>query len=209
MSHNTLKVGASKPNALSVIEPQLEDMSNVVITSPQANDLLEYDATSLSWNNVPIVARTAPMILVGQGEADDYANSGYNTAVGQRVCFYDTAPINTIEGAVLNVTAGTSWVHSVDLPAGKYTLTAQTYPVFSSSGVFAYRAQVGSTVYSSLAAVGEVLSSYGGTPSCLLGQIQTSGTVTLLFSVVASSGVAASQGTDMSQNGVLLIRKVG
>lgn len=212
MSHNTLKVGASEPNAQSVIVPQLAELSNVVITSPLTNDLLAYDSGTEQWSNQAYTpatpANTAPMILVGRGEANDYANSGYTTAVGQRVCFYDTAPVNTISGAVLNNTAGTSWVHSVELPEGKYTLIAQTYPVFSSSGVFAYRAQVGATIFSSLAAVGASLASYGGTASCLLGQIETATTVTILLSVAASSGVAASQGTEMSQNGVLFIRKV-
>lgn len=212
MSHNTLKVGTSEPNAQSVIVPQLAELSNVVITSPQANDLLAYDSGTDQWTNLaytpPSPANTAPLILIGRGEADNYANSGFTTAIGQRVCFYDTAPVNTITGAVLNTTAGTSWVHSVQLPAGKYTIIAQTYPVFSSSGIFAYRAQVNTAIYSSLAAVGASLGTYGGTASCILGQIETVTTVTLSIIVAESSGVAASQGTEMSQNGVLFIRKV-
>lgn len=212
MSHNTLRVGSSAPNAQSVISPQLTDLANVVVSSPQANDLLAYDPSTQTWSNQaytpPSPANTAPLILVGRGELDDYANSGYTTAVGQRVCFYDSAPINTIDGATLNVTTGTSWVHSVTLPAGKYTITAQTYPVFSSSGVFAYRAQAGSAVYSSLAAVGASLASYGGSASCVLGQVESLAAITIHLSIVASSGVAASQGTEMSQNGVLFIRRV-
>lgn len=212
MSHNTLRVGSSAPNAQSVISPQLTDLANVVVSSPQANDLLAYDPDTQTWSNLaytpPSPANTAPLILIGRGEQDDYANSGYTTAVGQRVCFYDSAPINTIEGATLNVTTGTSWVHSVTLPAGKYTITAQTYPVFSSSGVFAYRAQAGATVYSSLAAVGASLASYGGSASCVLGQVESLVQITIYLNIVASSGVAASQGTEMSQNGVLFIRRV-
>ena len=212
MSHNTLRVGSSAPNAQSVISPQLTDLANVVVSSPQANDLLAYDPDTQVWTNQaytpPSPANTAPLILIGRGELDDYANSGYTTAVGQRVCFYDSAPINTIDGATINVTTGTSWVHSVTLPAGKYTITAQTYPVFSSSGVFAYRAQAGATVYSSLAAVGASLASYGGSASCVLGQVESVVQITIYLNVVASSGVAASQGTEMSQNGVLFIRRV-
>lgn len=212
MSHNTLRVGSSAPNAQSVISPQLTDLSNVVVSSPQANDLLAYDPSTQTWSNLaytpPSPANTAPLILIGRGEQDDYANSGYTTAVGQRVCFYDSAPINTITGATLNVTTGTSWVHSVTLPAGKYTITAQTYPVFSSSGVFAYRAQAGAAVYSSLAAVGASLASYGGSASCVLGQVESLVQITIYLNIVASSGVAASQGTEMSQNGVLFIRRV-
>lgn len=212
MSHNSFKVGTAEPTALGVITPRVEQLANVAVSGVATNDILQYDADTDTWSNTPTVppsaSNTSPIILIGRGESNDYANSGYTTAVGQRVGFYDTAPINTITGATLNVTTGTSWVHSVTLPAGKYVLTAQVYPVFSTSGLWALRWLAGASVYSSLAAVGTALGTYGGASSTLIGQAELTSTTTLWVQVVGSSGLSATQGTAIAENGVLYIRKI-
>jgi hypothetical protein len=58
------------------------------------------------------------VIYIGRGEdAGTYAGS---FATGAKVEWYDSNPINTIEGASFTKRAGTNWIQEIHLPAGTY-----------------------------------------------------------------------------------------
>ena len=62
-------------------------------------------------------------IYIGHGEDELYQGS---YAVGSKVEFYDSNPINTIDGASFTKRAGTNWIQEITLPAGKYLIHAYT-----------------------------------------------------------------------------------
>jgi len=62
------------------------------------------------------------VIYIGRGEdAGTYAGS---FATGQKVEWYDSNPVNTIEGASFTKRAGTNWIQEIHLPAGTYIFDA-------------------------------------------------------------------------------------
>ena len=208
MSHNSYKIGSAEPNALSVLSARIEDMSNVSTSDLAINDVLVYDSATQTWSNQGSISNA---ILIGRGESNAYTNCGISVAVGNAICFYDSAPLNSIAGATINYATGTSWVQSVTLLAGTYYITAQTVFVFSASGSLAFRAtDTSSTIYSSLAVIGASLSTYGGASTTLQGVAKLTGTTTLRVQIAAMSNVstAANQGNTPAESGVLFIRKV-
>lgn len=72
-------------------------------------------------------------IYIGHGE--DALYQGAQTT-GSKVEFYDSNPINTIEGASFTKRAGTNWIQDITLPAGKYIIHAYTLQplVFTGQG---------------------------------------------------------------------------
>ena len=63
-------------------------------------------------------------IYIGHGENVLYAATPI--AVGDIVEFYDSTPINTIEGATFTKRAGTNWIQKINLPTGTYFIQAYT-----------------------------------------------------------------------------------
>ena len=62
-------------------------------------------------------------IYLGHGEDEAYQGS---YAVGSKIEFYDSSPINTIDGASFTKRAGTNWIQEITLPAGKYLIHCYT-----------------------------------------------------------------------------------
>lgn len=211
MSHNSYKIGANEPTALSVLQARVEDMQNVSTSGLATNDVLTYNSSTQTWSNQAPVSVVTNTIMIGRGESDAYSNCGVSVAAGNVICFYDSSALNSISGATLNYTAGTSWVQSFTLPAGTYYITAQTVFAFSASGYLAFRCtSTGGTIYSSLAVIGANLSAYGGAGTTLQGVAVLASTTTLRIVIADLSNVstAANQGNVPSESGVLFIRKV-
>lgn len=62
------------------------------------------------------------IIYIGHGEdAGTYAGS---FSTGQVVEWYDSTPVNTIEGASFTKRSGTNWIQKIHLPAGTYIFDA-------------------------------------------------------------------------------------
>ena len=70
-------------------------------------------------------------IYIGHGE--DVAYPAGIFTVGSKVEFYDSNPINTINGASFTKRAGTNWIQEINLPAGKYLIHAYTLQPFIAS----------------------------------------------------------------------------
>ena len=67
----------------------------------------------------------------GDALSDNYANSPATAINNSTLYYYDTSPVNTIDGAT--ITSSNNWVSSITLPIGTYLLEAAFSVVFSSS----------------------------------------------------------------------------
>lgn len=216
MSHNANKVNSQEPDRAGAISQTLGNLSDVSLTSPQANDYVQYDGSN--FVNVSSVSSSFQYILIGQGESNAYSNSGASDlAAGSEVRFYDTNEINTISGATVNKYSSTEWVTYINLPAGNYVIGCSCRVEFSSSGYFAFELWRGTGSTSSWttnltahASIGEDLATYDNAPGYLLQYFELASSADVAVLVLANSGVqtVANQGNTPSEYNQLLIVKV-
>jgi hypothetical protein len=214
MSHLNAKINSVSPNVNGVFAPpSLQSLPDYSTTPPTDGQVLVYSDTTSKWeaaDYVPSGVATYPVAVFGQGESADYATTGLTISTGQVLALYDTSPINNITGSVqFNYIAGTSWLNSVTLSAGKYELMTSAVCKFTSTGYLKYRWQdSGGTKYSSQAIIGEGPTNSEGKSNVLYGHIDTASPVTISLNIDLAFGVAASQGTYIAQSSTLSIRKV-
>ena len=216
MSHNTTKVNSQEPSAAGVVSQALGDLSDVSLTSPQANDFVQYDGSN--FINVSSVSSSFQYILIGQGESNAYSNSGASDlAAGSEVRFYDTNEINTINNATIDKYSSTEWVDYINLPAGNYVVGCSCRVEFSSSGHFAFELWSGTgststwtTNLTAHASIGEDLATYDNAPGYLLQYFELASSSDVAVLVLANSGVdtVSNQGNTPSEYNQLLIVKV-
>ena len=84
---------------------------NTYTINNEGADVVSYHGASLGY------------IYIGHGEDALYQGS---FTVGSKIEFYDSNPINTIDGASFTKRSGTNWIQEITLPAGKYLLHAYT-----------------------------------------------------------------------------------
>lgn len=216
MSHNNTKVNSQEPDRAGSISQTFSDLSDVSLTSPQANDYIQYNGTN--FVNVSGVSGSFEYILIGQGESDGYDQSGASDlAVGSEIRFHDTSPIENITGATLNEYSGSDWFNYINLPAGNYVIGCSVRVEFTSSGHFVFELWRGTgststwtTDLTAHASIGEDLSTYDNAPGYLLQYFELSSSADVAVLVKATSGVAAvsGQGNTPSEYNQLLILKV-
>jgi hypothetical protein len=146
-------------------------------------------------------------IRIGQGESDNYSNSGASTLTNTTLYFYDSSPLNEISGATL--TGASGWYSSVTLPAGRYIIECGFDVKFTASGQFAFQIYNGSSLIGSRAQIGDSLqfsteSAPGLASACI--NISTSTT----FSVLSPTGntnldTITNQGTSISERAFITI----
>ena len=231
MSHNEQKIGTAKPSISGQIQPDLGDINDVTITSVADNELLQYNSSSSKWINSNVVV-SSNYIWIGQGESDDYSNTGNtgNISNGDAWYCYDSSPRNTITGATITKVGATDWIDYITLPAGLYVIDAQFFAEWSASGylsVSLYRSTNATPTWttndseklSHIAYIGETLSSYA-VSNVLTGQFEiTSGEVTagqnrVRLQVVASSNLkdydgGTKQGDTPAEYTYIHIKKIG
>ena len=159
-------------------------------------------------NRDATVTAGTPVILIGSGESNAYSNSAAsNFNVGSLLYFYDSSPLNEIDGATL--TGSNGWFSSITLPAGKYIIEACFNCVFSASGLLRYAIRLSSnrTTYGSIGDSADLED--GGCIACTYIDLSSSSTIDLR--VVSSSNVdsVANQNNIVSEQSWLLIRKIG
>lgn len=149
------------------------------------------------------VTGRASFVRFGQGESDNYANSGATSMdVNAEFFFYDTAPLNSIAGSTFN----SGWVSSFTLPAGKYQITYQSHVVFSATGVCGIGLYNASGVLvATPMQIGSVQASNNG-----VGFLNLATASTFTFRVAQASNVSAvgSQGNTPSEYGHIFILRV-
>lgn len=209
MSHNSIKIGNSGPDVSGLISITLNDLSDVDLTGITSGQTLAYSTASNKW--APIAAGGAVEYLaIGKGESNDYANTGLAFNVGDTIAFYAGAsPRNTISGAVINYITNTAWAQSITLPAGTYSIIAHVNPLFSTSGFLAskfVRADLSNC--SSVGVTGAALGTYSNAQTNMIGSFTLTEAENIKCVVDGASGVAVSQGVQISAFQSLFIRKI-
>jgi hypothetical protein len=150
-----------------------------------------------------------PLILIGRGLADAYANSGASSiGTGANARFYDTAPINGITDATLNGSG--DWYESITLPAGTYFIRAYFSVLFSATGLMTIGLHNGSSYIGSQASIGgNVTSNYdgGGFASTSI-TLASSTTITLRIVSATNVSTIASQGNTPSQESWFVVERL-
>lgn len=209
MSHNSVRIGSSAPNAAGLITISFSDLSDVDTTGLSAGQTLTYKSEISKWT--PGAAGAAvEYIYIGKGESDDYANTGLGFSVGDTIAFYAGAsPRNTIAGAAINYIASTQWAQSFTLPAGTYSIISHVNPLFSTTGYLALKfINTALANCSSVGVTGAALGAYSNAQTNMIGAFTLDSTETIKCVVDGASGVAASQSTQISRFQSLFIRKI-
>ena len=209
MSHNKIKVAGQNPDSNGNVSIDVSDMSDVNISAPTNNQVLQYSTSASEWQNQTFSLNSG-LLVIGQGESNTYLNSGASSMSGD-IYLYDSSPVNTI-GATINKYSSTDWITSVTLPAGNY-FAQLTYRVeFTTSGYFNFGLTdtTGATEYTTKAYIGENRTTQDNAPSTALGYFELSSSTEIVIYNNASSGVdtVANQGNTPSEFSTLLIRKV-
>lgn len=207
MSHFKIKVANQAPDSSGNISVNVGDMSDINISSPSANQVLQYSGSQ--WENQTFSVGSG-LLVIGQGESDSYSNSGASSMSGA-VYLYDSSPVNTL-GATITKHLSTDWVTSISLPAGNY-FAQLTYRVeFSTSGYFNFGLinAGGSTEYTTKAYIGENRTTIDNSASTAIGYFELTSQTSIQIKSDNSSGVdtVANQGNTPSEFSTLLIRKV-
>jgi hypothetical protein len=211
MSHNKITVASQSPDANGNVSIDVSNMSDVNISTPSDNQVLQYSTVSSEWQNQTLSLGSGLLVL-GQGDSDAYSNSGASSMSGDVYLYAPTASIVNTFGATINKYLATNWVTSITLPAGNY-FAQLTYRVeFSSSGYFNFGLTdtTGTTEYTTKAYIGEDRTTIDNAASTAIGYFELSTDTTIVIYNDAASGVntVTNQGNTPSEFSTLLIRKV-
>lgn len=209
MSHNKITVASQSPDSSGNVSIDVANMSDVNISSPVDNQLLQYSTAAGEWQNQTVSVGSG-LLVIGQGESNAYSNSGASSMSGA-VYLYDSSPVNTL-GATITKYLATDWVTSITLPAGNYQAMITYRVEFSSSGYFNFGLtdSGGTTEYTSRAFIGEDRTTIDNASSTALGYFELASSTTVILHNNASSGVdtVANQGNTPSEFSTLMIRSV-
>ena len=209
MSHNSIKVNAQTPDATGDISQALNDLSDVNASSPSVGDVLLY--SSGSWGaGSPSVGG---LINIGAGESDLYANTGLSSiGAGSDLYFYDSgSSLSSITGSTINYVTGTSWISSIELPAGDYIMWVRYGAEFSATGYLGFAIyNSGNTQLTNYAMIGADTTTYHLPPSVLQARLELTATTTIKVRGIYSSGLHAvsSQGNTPAEFSQWTILKV-
>jgi hypothetical protein len=209
MSHNKITVANQNPDSAGNVSIDISNMSDVNVSSPADNQVLQYSTSASEWQNQTLSLGSG-LLVIGQGESNAYSNSGASSMSGD-VYLYDSSPVNTL-GATITKYLATDWVTSITLPAGSY-FAQLTYRVeFSASGYFNFGLtdSTGTTEYTTKAYIGEDRTTIDNAASTAIGYFELASSTTIVIYNNDLSGVdtVANQGNTPSEFSTLLIRGV-
>ncbi len=207
MSHNKIKVAGQSPDSSGNVSINVSNLSDVNVSTPSNNQVLQFSGSA--WENQVLVLGSG-LLVIGQGEADTYSNSGASSMTGA-VYLYDSSPVNTIN-ATINKYLATDWITLITLPAGNYHASLTYRVEFSTSGHFNFGLTTtdGLTSYTTKAFIGEDRTTIDNSASTALGYFELSSSTEIILYNNQSSGVdtVANQGNTPSQFSTLVIRSV-
>lgn len=230
MSHNEQKIGNSSPNREGVVTPSISDLSDTNINSLSSNQVLKYNSSTSSWEN-SVSSSTVEYIWAGQGESNDYSNTGNTGSIsnGDPWYVYDSNPINNISNSSITKVTNTHWIDYITLPEGVYVVDSQFFAEWSASGFLRVCLQKSTGTspewssndlyrLSAVGYVGETLSFYA-VSNIVTGQFEiTSSDVTnnrnkVRLTIVSKSNLkdydgSTSQGNTPSEYNYIHLRKV-
>jgi hypothetical protein len=206
MSHNKINVGSAGADAQGVINVDVQDLSDVTITTPQDGQVLRYNSASSEWKNQFAGFES---LFAGDGASQAYSTSSASSVLsGSVVEFYAANLINNISDA--QVTSNLDWVQSVTLGEGVYIVEAVVGLTFSSSsGVASYRIYSGASPFGSSGIVGYDDQDVG---SRALGRVEVATgnttSITVRLTSSTSANIISAQGNRHAERGFLEIRRV-
>lgn len=212
MSHNKITVANQNPDLNGNVSIDISNMSDVNISTPLDNQVLQYSIGSGEWQNQTVNIGSGLLVL-GQGDADAYSNSGATSMSGNVYLYAPNASIVNTLGATINKYLATDWVTSITLPAGNY-FAQLTYRVeFSSSGYFNFGLSNASTPtleYTNKAYVGEDRTTIDNAASTSVGYFELTSSTDIIIYNNGSSGVntVTNQANTPSEFSTLMIRSV-
>jgi hypothetical protein len=211
MSHNKIKVANQDPDSTGNVSIDIANMSDVNISTPSDNQVLQYSTSASEWQNQTLSVGSGLLIL-GQGDADAYSNSGASSMSGDVYLYAPLASIVNTLGATITKYLSTDWVTEITLPAGNYQAMITYRVEFSSSGYFNFGLTntAGTIEYTSRAYIGEDRTTIDNAASTALGYFELASSTTVILHNNASSGVASvgSQGNTPAEFSTLMIRSV-
>lgn len=211
MSHNKITVASQSPDANGNVSIDVSNMSDVNISTPSDNQVLQYSTSASEWQNQTLSLGSGLLVL-GQGDADAYSNSGASSMSGAVYLYAPSASIVNTFGATITKYLATDWVTSITLPAGNYQAMITYRVEFSSSGYFNFGLTntAGTTEYTTKAYIGEDRTTIDNAASTALGYFELTTDTTVVIYNDAASGVntVASQGNTPSEFSTLMIRKL-
>jgi hypothetical protein len=211
MSHNKITVASQSPDSNGDVSIDVANMSDVNISTPSDNQVLQYSTASSQWQNQTLSVGSGLLVL-GQGDSDAYSNSGASSMSGDVYLYAPSASIVNTLGATITKYLATDWVTSITLPPGNYQAMITYRVEFSASGYFNYGLTdtSGTTEYTSRAYIGEDRTNIDNAASTALGYFELASSTTVILHNNASSGVAsvASQGNTPAEFSTLMIRSV-
>lgn len=211
MSHNIEKINGKKQEPSGNITVTVGDLDG--IGSVSSGQFLKYNETAGVWDGIdePTSGISGfDFALFGQGESNDYANSGFGLTAGDTWGFYDSNPENNIASSVtFNYVAGTSWLQNITFQPGTYEIFVQAEAALSSTGY------VGVRLHDELDNAVTTFNLSGTAHPSTYGHVATinsthtfTETKTLRARLTLAFNLSAAQGTVPSTRGVIFIRKV-
>lgn len=211
MSHNKITVASQSPDASGNVSIDVANMSDVNVSSPADNQVLQYSTSASEWQNQTL-ALGSGLLVLGQGDSNAYSNSGASSMSGAVYLYAPSSSIVNTLNATITKYPTTDWVTSITLPAGSY-FAQLTYRVeFSSSGYFNFGLTdtTGIIEYTTKAYIGEDRTTIDNAASTAIGYFELASSTTIVIYNNNSSGVntVAAQGNTPSEFSTLLIRGV-
>lgn len=149
------------------------------------------------------------MIAIGRGSAVNYSASPASAlTVDSTLYLYDASPINSVSGA--SITATGSWIESITLPAGSYSLMGYFSVLFSATGSFEFGWWDGSAIVGNGAVVGATATSTLDGARIAMAGLTLTATTTFTLRVIAATNVStiASQGTVPAAESWMLVERI-
>jgi hypothetical protein len=154
-------------------------------------------------------------MYIGHGEDVAYAGS---YSAGSIIEWYDSTPINEIEGATFTKRAGTNWIQKISLPAGTYWIQAylNTPIVSAGEGYILIRFYVNDGVTETqerpplfFNCNAQSINDRSTEPPVLSSGIFTiASTHDIYYKVDSSSGTTSSAGNRQSKSNFMMIRRL-
>ena len=205
MSHNKIKVGSGEPNITSDITLNVNNLSDVTITTPSNGQFLTYDGAS--WENSAPAAITPGVIFAGEGATQNYSGSSASgVAVSDDIEFYASSPTNTISSA--SITSASSWISSITLPAGTFRILAVAgLELTASTGLVEYRWHDGTSLVGATGNAGYTDDRVGN-PCVAVVTPTGSTTYTVQITTATNVTAKASQTARHAERGYIIIEEV-
>lgn len=207
MAHNAQSINNKSPDAAGNIALGVTDLTDVQITSAAAGEVLVLD--NGVWKNAPQAGSGQYLYLANLLAVPTNAYPVTDFSAGQPLYFPTQTTFNT--AAITPAQPFTGWTNELTLPAGVWSISAQTAIEFSVVGFITWGIyNAAGVLISNVVFNGTDISSYGNAPSSAAALYSTASATTIYFKIIDSSGVNTLQPTNTpAKCGSVLIRKVG